>query len=237
MGAQDKLVPAAGVIANNLYGTKFSTKSTFRMTPDVKTKYANPVIDAVNFLGSIHAKQLRIADNNAIWNGTLANNPPRSGGLSDQVLSQYVLDKGIHDEVLPGFAATTIEEWNELQTGISRAYNIINTLGLTNPPYNNSELNDGLDQMGIFSTNQILTDAIGNPLPGSGTLAIWEAYADAWNEYKVPADAALGFDTPYIAPILPSRFLIAPAPGSRAYYRITGKSRWAFPFTGWNLTK
>jgi hypothetical protein len=201
------------------------------MTPKVITKYANPEIDALNFLGSIHAKQLRIADNNSIWDGTLANNPP--AGLSDQVISKYVVDKGTHDEVLPGFAATTIQEWNELQTGISRAYNIVNYIGLTSP-YSASEQSDSLTQLGIFSSNQTLVNAIGGVI---GVYAIGTAFADAWNSLKVPADKALGYTTPYIAPIFPTRTVILAPPNSRAWYRYTGKSRWALPFTGWNLTK
>lgn len=225
MGAQDKLVPAAGVIANNLYGTKFSTKSTFRMTPKVKNMFANPQIDAVNFLGSIHAKQIKIADNNAIWNGILENTPPLY--ISNKVLSQYTTVKGQHDEVLPGFAATTIEEWNELQTAISRAYNIININGLSNLIYGAEALESQV-QIGLQNLNVVLTNAIGGLI---GFYAVGAPYAEAWNSLKVPADAALGFDTPFIAPVLPQKTGVVDA-----WYRYTGKSRWAFPFTGWDLT-
>jgi len=231
MGAQDKLVPAAGVIANNWAGTSWSTKSTFRLPAKKATLYKNPLIDAHDFLSSIHAKQLAIANNNHIWNGDMANTPPVY--LSNQQLSAYSLDRGIHDEVLPGFAATTIEEWNELQTGISRAYNITGTVGiafLRNPPYTTNEQTESLVRMGIFFSNQNLFNAVGGLL---GVYAAGTTYADAWNSVKVPADAALGYQTNYIAPVYPG-FLIA---GVSGYYRYTGKSRWATPFTGWDLQK
>lgn len=228
MGAQDKLVPAAGVIVNNLNGTAWSTKSTFRLPAKKATLYKNPLIDANDFLSSIHAKQLAIANNNQIWNGDMANTPPVY--LSNQQLSAYSLDRGIHDEVLPGFAATTIEEWNELQTGVSRAYNIIGIPLLGTPTYSANEQTESLIRLGIFISNQNLFNAVGGLL---GVYAAGTTYADAWNSVKVPADAALGYQTSYIAPVYPGLII----PGVSGFYRYTGKSRWASPFTGWNLQK
>lgn len=228
MGAQDKLVPAAGVIANNWAGTSWSTKSTFRLPAKKATLYKNPLIDANDFLSSIHAKQLAIANNNHIWNGDMANTPPVY--LSNNQLSVYSLDRGIHDEVLPGFAATTIEEWNELQTGVSRAYNIIGIPLLGTPIYSANEQTESLIRLGIFISNQNLFNAVGGLL---GVYAAGTTYADAWNSVKVPADAALGYQTSYIAPVYPGLVI----PGVSAFYRYTGKSRWASPFTGWDLLK
>lgn len=228
MGAQDKLVPAAGIIINNEISTAWSSSGTYRMPGKKASKYKNPLIDANDFLSSIHAKQLAIANNNQIWNGDMANTPPVY--LSNQQLSAYSLDRGIHDEVLPGFAATTIEEWNELQTGVSRAYNIIGIPLLGTPTYSANEQTESLIRLGIFISNQNLFNAVGGLL---GVYAAGTTYADAWNSVKVPADAALGYQTSYIAPVYPGLII----PGVSGFYRYTGKSRWASPFTGWNLQK
>lgn len=230
MGAQDKLVPAAGVIANNWATTSWSTKSTFRLPAKKATLYKNPLIDAVDFLSSIHAKQLAIANNNHVWNGNMANTPPTY--LSNKQLSAYSLDRGIHDEILPGFAATTIEEWNELQTAISKSYNTLMLAGLgvpylASPTYSINEETESLIRIGIFQKGQSLTNAIGGFI---GNYAPGTVYADAWNSLKVPADAALGYQTDYIAPVFPGLLV----PFISGVYRYTGKSRWASPFTGWN---
>lgn len=239
MGAQDKLVPKANTIVNNYNNTVWSTKSTFRLPSKKNSKYKNPLIDALDFLSSIYAKSLKIADNNIIWNGDLVS----TATLTNKQLSNHAPDRGVHDDILPGFAATTIEEWNELQTGISRAYNIIQTVNipyLAPPNYTGFELISSLNRMGITNLPNVLNDATGNPiiLPAPQLVPGIE-YAKSWNEVKVPLDASLGYETPYISPVFPSLVNLAPVPPTlpNAWYRYTGKSKWSYPFTGWNLVK
>jgi hypothetical protein len=221
MGAKDKLIPNAITIANNLHGIKYSTTGTYRQPAKKTNKYNNPVIDAINFISSIYAKEIKIADSNATWNYTLVNGKPQ--------LDVFTPDQNTHHMNLGMLVAVSENEWDELQIAISEAINLIYPLKASY--YSLYTLAEGLayfDQMGIFGNGPTLTSALLDANGGSlGTFNQGVDYATAWNDLKVPADAALGVYTPFIAPIY------QPLGETLFFYRYTGKRRWASPFTGY----
>lgn len=231
MAANDKITPTALLIANNLKGTKYSTKSAYKLTPKTTSKYKNVYTDAVEFLASLYAKEVKVADFNAIWNFRNADESPNK--------APYTPNKNANFEILGQIVAFSEFEWNELQIAISKAFNNIYPFDLASLAgvYTPAEQAYYLGQMGVFGTvsgPKMLVDCQGNPLSGPWPQdASVSGYANKWNVQRVPADAALGVDTPFIAPIL------KPASGTDNYYRFTGKRRWnaspTAPFEGYDL--
>lgn len=232
MAANDKITPTALLIANNLKGTKYSTKSTYKLTPKTTSKYKNVYTDAVEFLASLYSKELKVADSNAVWNFRNADESPNK--------APYSPNKNANYEILGQIVAFSELEWNELQIAISKAFNNIYPFDLASLAgvYTPTEQAYYLSQMGVLdggaTATEMLLDANGNVLSGPWPQdASVSGYANKWNVQKVAADAALGVDTPYIAPIL------KPTSGTNYYYRFTGKRRWnaspSAPFEGYDL--
>jgi hypothetical protein len=224
MAANDKITPTSLLIANNLKGTKYSTKNTYKLTPKNTGKYKNVYTDAVDFLASVYAKELKVADFNDLWNFRNADEAPNK--------AQYTPNKNANYEVLGQIVAFSELEWDELQITISKAFNNIYPFDLASLAgvYTPSEQAYYLSQMGVLNGGATITKVLYNANAVSlGTFNQGVAYANAWNSLKVPADAALGVDTPYLAPIY------KPASGLKHYYRYTGKRRWASPFSGYDL--
>ena len=225
MGAADKLIPIATTIANNLHGVRYSTGAIFKLPGKSMGKFNNVWTDAADFFASIYAKELKIAESNSTWNYELVNGQP--------LKSPFSPNHHTHSLNLGMLVAVSEEEWNELQIAISRSFNIVNVAIVPVPA--GFTLNDILyyfNLAGIFSkgtgATEALTDANGNALPGS-PFAQGVAYANAWNTLKVPADALLGVETPFLAPIYNQN------PGTDEYfYRYTGVRRW-FGFDGYDL--
>jgi hypothetical protein len=222
MASKDKLIPNALIIANNLRGTKYSTGATYKQPGKKLSKYNNLVIDAVNYISSIYAKEIKVADSNAVWNYRLADGKPQT--------DIFTVDQNTHHENLGMIVAFSEKEWDELQSTISRVINIIYPLKSSYYSlYSPTEITNYFSQMGIFNGGATptkgLLDADGNLI---GTFAQGVTFADRWNSLKVPADAALDVDTPFIAPIY------QPTGETSFYYRYTGKRRWATPFTDYN---
>jgi hypothetical protein len=228
MAANDKITPTSLLIANNLKGTKYSTKNTYKLTPKNTGKYKNVYTDAVDFLASVYAKELKVADFNDLWNFRNADEAPNK--------AQYTPNKNANYEVLGQIVAFSELEWDELQITISKAFNNIYPFEIESlvGVYTPSEQAYYLGQMGVLDGGQTVTKVLLNAVGvGLGTFNQGVQYAQAWNSLRVPSDAALGFDTPFLAPILqqtPS-FPIVPS----FFYRYTGKRRWANPFSGYNL--
>jgi hypothetical protein len=224
MAANDKITPTSLLIANNLKGTPFSTKNTYKLTSGKKTKYKNPYTDAVDFLSIVYAKELKVADFNAIWN--FRNN------IDQPVKARYTPNVNANFDLIGQIVAFSENEWDELQITISQAFNNIYPFEIPDivSTYTPTEILLYENSMGVFNTGAGATapllNALGAPIPGS-PFTQGVAYADAWNNLKVPADAALGFETYYIAPIY------KPSTGTNYYYRYTGVRRWASPYTGY----
>ena len=224
MAANDKITPTSLLIANNLKGTPFSTKNTYKLTSGKKTKFKNPYTDAVDFLSIVYAKELKVADFNAIWN--FRNN------IDQPVKAPYTPNVNANFDLVGQIVAFSENEWDELQITISQAFNNIYPFEIPDvvSTYTPTEILLYENSMGVFNTGAGATapllNALGAPIPGS-PFAQGIAYADAWNNLKVPADAALGFETYYIAPIY------KPSTGTKYYYRYTGVRRWASPYTGY----
>lgn len=224
MAANDKITPTSLLIANNLKGTPFSTKNTYKLTSGKKTKFKNPYTDAVDFLSIVYAKELKVADFNAIWN--FRNN------IDQPVKAPYTPNVNANFDLVGQIVAFSENEWDELQITISQAFNNIYPFEIPDvvSTYTPTEILLYENSMGVFNTGAGATapllNALGAPIPGS-PFAQGVAYADAWNNLKVPADAALGFETYYIAPIY------KPLTGTKYYYRYTGVRRWASPYTGY----
>lgn len=224
MAATDKLIPNAITVANNLHGVKYSTSGFYKQPSKKINKYNNPFIDAVNFVASIYAKELKVADGNAVWDYRLIDGSPQK--------DVFTPDQNTHHLNLGMVVAISENEWNELQIAISKVINNIYPLkGSYYLPYSIIQSNLYYDLMGVFkkgsSATAALQDAAGNPIFGSPFIQ-GITYANAWNSLKVPADAALGVETPFIAPIY------KPADETDNYYRYTGKRRW-FDFEGYDL--
>lgn len=226
MAANDKLIPTAINIANNLKGTKFSTKSVYRLPGKKTSKWQNLYIDAVNFFASIYAKELKVANFNDTWNYRLVD-----GSIQKDV---FTPDQNVHHLNLGMVVAFSENEWNKLQITLSKTFNIVYPFDIPSITalYSPAELANFYSLMGVLSGSNTptltLTDVNGNPV-GVGAYPQGILYADAWNTLKVPADAALGVDTPYLAPIY------QPTGATNFYYRFTGKRRWATPFEGYDL--
>ena len=224
MAANDKITPTALLIANNLKGTKYSTKSTYKLTPKTYSKYKNVYTDAVEFLASVYAKELKVADFNALWNFRNADESPNK--------APYTPNKNANYDLIGQVVAFSELEWNELQIAISKAFNNIYPFDIAALAgvYTPTEQTYYQNLMGVLSGGAAplkpLYDANGVLL---GTFAQGATYANRWNTLKVPADAALGVDTPYLAPIY------KPASATNYYYRYTGKREWLAPFEGYNL--
>lgn len=223
MGAADKLIPIATQLANNLKGTKYSTGGTYKLPARKISLTDNPWVDAIKFFASVYAKELKIAESNSIWNHELVD--------GNVLVASYSPNQHIHNLNLGALIAVSEEEWNELQIAISRSFNIIN---ITTPPpaIPTPDVLNYMSLIGTFGSSTAATlpllDADGNALPGS-PFNQGVDYAEAWNTLKVPADAALGVLTYYIAPILNQDI------GVNNYtYRYTGIRRW-FDFDGYNL--
>jgi hypothetical protein len=228
MATESKLIPSATNLSNLFYGVKLYTKNVYRQPGKIIGKYSNVYTDVVDFIASVYAKELTVANSNATWNYKLAD-----GSNQTSVFSP---DQGIHYETLGMIVAVSEFEWNELQQTISKALNIIrlpNAFHTTNPSYSTSDMAYFYNKMGLFSGGTTaalaLLDANGAPLPGS-PYSQGVAYATAWNAVKVPADAALNVITPYIAPVANP----IPVAGDEYFYRYTGVREWAAPFTGYD---
>jgi hypothetical protein len=224
MAANDKLIPTALTLANNLKGTKLYATNTFKLPGKKKSKWENPYIDAVNYFASIYAKEVKVAAFNSTWNHELINGEPQ--------VDPHTLDQNIHHLSLGMVVAFSEYEWDELQITISKAFNIIGVVySLPAGIYSVSDYAYILSQMGVFSggiTGTLaLVDAASNPIPGS-PFAQGVAYATAWNNLKVPADKLLDVETQYIAPVY------KPTGQTEYFYRFTGIRKWASPFTGYN---
>lgn len=228
MAANDKITPTALLIANNLKGIKYSTKSTYKLTPKTASKYENVYTNAVDFLASIYAKEIKVADFNADWNKRLIDGEPQK--------DPFAVVQSFHYKNVGTIIAFSEIEWNELQITISKAFNNIYPFDLASfaGVYTPSEETYYQDLMGVFSGSSTATltlyDANGGPL---GTFPQGTDFANAWNTLKISVDAGLGVETPYIAPIY------KPASGTNYYYRFTGKRRWnvspSAPFEGYDL--
>lgn len=222
MAAQDKLIPSAITLSNNLKGVKLYTQGTFRMPAKKSSKWANPFIDALNFLASVYAKELRISTGDPSWNHLLAN-----GAKQKDV---FTIDQNMHHLTLGSIVAFSENEWDELQIAISKTINIIGAQN-TIPAgvYSPAELNTLFTNAGMWSGGSfpviLLSNAQGT---GIGVYAQGLAYATAWNSLKVPADAALGVKTPFIAPVYKS------PTSADFYYRYTGDREWKSPFIGYD---
>lgn len=224
MAAEDKLIPTALTLANNLKGTRLYSTNTFKLPSKKKSKWENPYMDAVNYFASIYAKELKVAKFNLPWNYELENGEPQTDPAT--------LDQNIHHLSLGMVIAFSEVEWDALQITISKGFNIINALysrpiGL----YTESDYSYILDKMGVFSGGTtellVLNDSCSNPIPGS-PFKQGVDFANAWNTLKVPADKALGVNTDYIAPIY------KPDSETEYFYRFTGIRQWMSPFTGYD---
>ena len=215
MAANDKLIPNAITIANNLQGVKYSTSGFYKQPSKKINKYNNALIDAINYIASVYAKEVKVADSNATWNYTLVDGSPQ--------LDLFTPDQNTHHLNLGMVVAISEDEWDELQITISKIVNNIYPLKTSYyTPYTVLEKTNYFRLMGIWNggatATLALTDALGAPLPGS-PFAQGTTYANAWNNLKVPADAALGVQTEYIAPIY------QPTGETNFFYRNTGKRR------------
>jgi hypothetical protein len=227
MITDNKLLPKAYSIANNIKGIKLNTSSSYRLPSRKTSKWQNPVIDAVNFMASVYAKEVKIANFNADWDKRLVNGEPQT--------DQYVVVQSNHYKTVGTIVAFSELEWDQLQVTISKLFNIIypfeqlETLQ-TSGYYTAADINNMFSQMGVFSggttPSKALLDADGNLI---GTFDQGLVYANRWNTLKVPADAALGVITPYLAPIY------QPAGETIFYYRYTGIRQWQTPFEGYDL--
>lgn len=224
MAAEDKLIPTALTLANNLQGTRLYSTNTFRLPGKKKSKWENPYIDAVNYFASIYAKERKVAAFNVEWNYELTNDEPQTDPAT--------LDQNIHHLSLGMVVAFSETEWNQLQITISKAFNIVNVL-YSKPAglYNSTDYAYITEKMGVFSgginSSLPLLDACSNPLPGS-PFNQGVDYATAWNTLKVPADKLLGYDTDFIAP------LFKPSGETEYFYRYTGIREWMSPFSGYD---
>jgi hypothetical protein len=228
MATESKLIPSATNLSNLFYGVKLYSKNVYRQPGKIIGKYSNIYTDVVDFVASIYAKELAVANSNATWNYKLADGSNQTSAFSP--------DQGIHYETLGMIVAVSEFEWNELQQTISKALNIIrfpNAFHTVNTSYSLSDMLYFYRKMGVFSGGTAatlsLTDANGNPLPGS-PFAQGVTYATAWNTVKVPADLALGITTPYIAPV----YNPTPVVGDEYFYRFTGVRVWESPFAGYD---
>lgn len=224
MAAEDKLIPTALTLANNLKGTKLYSTNTFKLPSKKKSKWENPYIDAVNYFASVYAKELKVAAFNIEWNHELVNGEPQTDPAT--------LDQNIHHLSLGMVVAFSELEWNQLQITISKAFNIVNVLYSTpSGLYSPTDYTYILNKMGVFTGGTTgtlaLLDAASNPLPGS-PFAQGQAYAAAWNTLKVPADKLLGVETNFIAPVY------QPAGETEYFYRYTGIREWMSPFSGYD---
>lgn len=224
MAAEDKLVPTALTIANNLKGTRLYSTNTFKLPSKKKSKWENPYMDAVNYFASIYAKELKVAKFNLPWNHELENGEPQT--------DPSTLDQNIHHLSLGMVVAFSEKEWDQLQITISKVLNITNVL-YSHPTglYTSADYAYILKQMGVFSggtgATLPLLDACSNPLPGS-PFPQGIAYATAWNTLKVPADKLLDVKTDYIAPVY------QPVGQTEYFYRYTGIREWMSPFSGYD---
>ena len=223
MAAQDKLIPSAITLSNNLKGTKLYTQGNFRMPAKKSSKWANPFIDGMNFLASIYAKALRVATGDASWNHRLVDGEPQK--------DVFTIDQNMHHLTLGSIIAFSENEWDELQITISKVINIIGVQNaIPSGLYTPTELQTLFANAGMWSGGATATLALtaANAAP-LGTFAQGVTYADKWNTLKVPADAALGVKTPFLAPVYNN-----PGGTPLFYYRYTGDRQWMSPFTGYN---
>lgn len=227
MASSDKLIPNAITIANNLHGVKYSTSGFFKQPSKKINKYNNPLIDAIKFIASIYAKEVKVANSNATWDYRLIDGAPQK--------DVFTPDQNTHHLNLGMVVAISEDEWNELQITISKVIN--NIYPLSNSyytAYTPAEYQSYMDLMGIQSKGAapgaFIYDANGTVIPGPGFGGTWPqgmSYVNGWNTVKVPTDAALGVETPFIAPIY------KPAGETNNFYRYTGIRRW-FGFDGYD---
>jgi len=290
---------------------RYSSNGNYKFPSVSRNSFRNPYTDAVQFFASIYAKELKIAGGDPTWNQENVD--------GSVIKNLFTLNRNIHQLTLGSLVAITEPEWNELQIGISQAFNVVypfntsysqlvGSIGATisNPggpglvagTYLNVAANN-ITGTGVGATfDVIVTNPIGitsitnvNPgtgyqvgdtfnffgiIPGSlseiitinsitgtggvtpvqlnaynavmgvldngpttpanllgadasvlGSFAQGVAFADAWNNLKVPYDASIGVETPFLAPIL------RPAGTFNFYYRYTGLRRW-FGFVGYD---
>ena len=220
MAAEDKLIPTALTIANNLKGTKYSTGGTYKLPAKKASKYENSYMDAISFFSSIYAKELKVANFNATWNHTLTD--------GNNSVAPFTPNRNIHDITLGMIVAISEEEWNELQIAISKSYNIIYPFDIAGP-WSPTEITAYNTLMGVFDNGAVDPEALlGADFTPLGDFAQGTVWADAWNTIKVPYDLSIGVVTPFIAPIF------QPVGATKFYYRYTGVRRW-FDFIGYNL--
>ena len=224
MAAQDKLIPSAITLSNNLKGTKLYTQGNFRMPAKKSSKWANPFIDGMNFLASIYAKALRVATGDASWNHRLVDGEPQK--------DVFTIDQNMHHLTLGSIIAFSENEWDELQIAISKVINIIGVQNaIPSGLYTPTELQKLFANAGMWAgggtPTLVLSNANGVPI---GTYPQGYVYAGAWNQLKVPADAALGVKTPFIAPV----YKLTPGGSPIFYYRYTGDREWMAPFIGYD---
>ncbi len=106
---------------------------------------------------------------------------------------------------------------------------ILTITALSGSIYTTPQITEYNTLMGVFDNgggaNATLRGA-DNAILGSFVQGI--AFANAWNDIKVPYDQSIGVKTFFIAPIF------KPAGATKFYYRFTGERRW-FDFIGYNL--
>lgn len=225
MAATDKLIPTALLLTNNLKCTRYSTSGTYKLPAKKISKYQNPCQDIFQFLGSIYAKELKVANSNELWNfemNTLFILTPK------KIQALYTPNRNVHDLNLATIVAVSEAEWNELQVAISKVCNIINIAYFMSVcPTNEFNTNIGIFNKGTNSTATLISNADGSTL---GVYSQGVAYTNAWNTVKIPYDRARGYTSDYyLAPILNQNAGI-----DRYYYRYTGVREWISPFTGFD---
>lgn len=219
MAAQDKLIPTALLLANNLKGTVYQTKGTYKLPAKKASKFQNPYTDAVEFFGDVYQREILVAKQ-------LEGTTP----TASQVFSkQYTPNQNNRSLTLGMVVAFSEEEWNELQIAIARSFNAVYPFDIPGGPWSPTEITQYNTLMGVFFQEKgegyILLGADGTNL---GTYNQGVDWANAWNDTKVPYDASIGVSTPYVAPIF------QPPGADKFYYRYTGIRRW-FGFEGYDL--
>lgn len=216
MAAQDKLIPTALLLANNLKGTSYSTAGTYKLPAKKASKYQNPYTDAVKFFADVYQREVLIANQ---LEGTV---PP----VSEIFTKLYTPNQNNRALTLGMVVAFSEFEWEELQIAISRAFNIVYPFDQFGP-WTKPEIDAYEIQMGTFWDDSTDLKAADNTILAS-QLTPGPQWAEAWNTLRVPYDKAQGINTPFIAPIL------KPSQGQHFYYRYTGPRRW-FGFNGYDL--
>lgn len=218
MAAQDKLIPTALLLANNLKGTAYQTKNTYKLPAKKASKFQNPYTDAVEFFADIYQREILVTKQ-------LEGTTPTASQIFSK---QYTPNQNNRSLTIGMVVAFSEAEWNELQIAIARCFNTVYPFDIPSGPWTPTEITQYNDLMGTVdggvAPNLALAGADSSPL---GIFAQGIPYANAWNNLKVPYDASIGVVTPYMAPIF------KPVGATKFYYRYTGNRRW-FGFAGYN---